>query len=408
MPSCSDRSSYNHFPLPTSTMSTSFQAAQSADSFRSLETVSSNPKHAPITDKAQRATLLSAYIALEPSLSLQSAAIQEKTFVRNAQRYADRIKQARHLDISETPSERRLFDDILVKLSRRASAPAPSTARKENLERKRRQILSLLYPSNHHQLSSTTSALTRERASLSLLRNSLQQQSASLLKLTDAANLLLLIADHIEVLAACYGNNCTTPPSSCTPASSANGSDCSSEDDNTARVGCLGRASSDSSPSIFVSSVPSSYRFRYLRKCWGYAANALAEAVEKSTFLMAELERLGQRELIPGLEGQCRRCMWLLELPGGLTVFFRTDYLYKLCAEARHMRLVVFEWQTKVKRYSAKVRSDISRSRSKIHSLKDKLRDEREKLLAEEFRDAFDSVSAPVEEDDHSLSNHHR
>lgn len=386
-------------------MSASFHGPQPNDSLRSFDTMSTcNPQHAAIPDQSQRATLLSAYIALEPSLSLQSAANREKSFAHNAKRYADRIKQARHLDISETPSERQLFDDILVKLSRRASAPAPSAARKDNLEKKRRHILALLYPSTNRLLTYTASALLRERRSLSLLRTALQDQSAAMLKLTDAANLLLLIADHIDILAACYGNNNISSSSSCTPPSSTTASDCSSEDDNTTRVGCLGRASSESSPTIFVSSVPSSYRFRYLRKCWSYAAKALAEAVAKSTFLMAELERLGQRELIPGLEGQCRRCMWLLELPGGLTVFFRTDYLQKLCSEARQMRQLVFDWQAKVKRFSAKVRSDVSRSRNKIVSLKQNMSEKREQLLAEEFRDVFNSVSAPMEEDDDSTT----
>lgn len=395
-----DHPSHLEFSFPQSTMSNSYHVARSTDSLRTNDTVSSKSNIVAITDPSQRAHLLSEYIALEPSLALRSEAIREKNVAENAQRYADRIHQARNLDISETPSERQLFDDILVKLSRRASAPAPSSARKESLEQKRRYILAVLYPSNHWKLTPLTSVLIRERRSVSLLRHTLRDQALAMRKLTDAANLLLLIADHIEILAACYRNGCISPPSSFSPSSSANSSDCSSEDDNAPRVGCLGRASSDSSPTIFVSSVPSSYRFRYLRKCWGYAAKALAEAVDASTFLMAEVERLGQRELIPGLEGQCKRYMWLLELPGGLTVFFRTDYLHKLCADARHMRQIVFEWQAKVKRFSAKTRADMSRTRAKVHALKEKVRENREQLLAEEFRDVFSSVSAPLKDDD--------
>lgn len=324
-------------------------------------------------------------MALRPSDALRTAAQTELRKTQTANRYADRIAQVRCQD-SETPSETRLLEDALTILQAQSCSVRPAVRRTDELLQRRAIILHQLYPV-HSALSPVLTERTRVMRRQHLLKSSLRDHKTAMKKLRDGANLLLLVADHARVLANCYGSCCSF--ASVCSGSEQSGSDFGSEDD-VVRGGCLGGRNSDESRrSMFISSVPSTFRIRYLRKCWGYAADALAAAVECSTFLLRELERLGQKELIAGLEAQCRRCMWLLELPGGLTVLFRTDSLLKMANQARVMRSDALQWYDRLRAFVLKMRKEHAKGKRKLSALDDRLVDLRQDLLAEEFRDVL-------------------
>lgn len=396
-------------------------------------------KHNDTITATDRSKLLSSYFALEPSPALLKAADDEQRAANTVSNLAHRINVTRQLALDETPSEKLALDRAAEKLSNRrlalsTSSGGPALRRVQHLSAQQRDILTSLYP-RHPTLHLDAHALLNQRRRIALLKDALKDQNVALTKLSDAANLLLLVADHVQVLASYYAQppfsstSCSPSSSTCPPpnlshfpnspsstflsrrfttsfsaslpssrssASSSSSSsapcsresslDCGRRDDNDAvRVGCLGRCDEFRGPAPFyVSTVPSSYRFRYLRKCWGYAADALVAAVDASSFLYRHVERLGQRELIPGLEAQCKRCVWLVEFPGGVTVFFKADFLLKMESDARSMRTDVIAWHCKVQQFASKIRKELTSMIKKESILDDRLFEARKRLLETE------------------------
>lgn len=344
-------------------------------------------------DARTRSALLSDYLDLQPSDSLRQAAHAEKGHARTAHLFASRIQLARALDLDETPSEKELYNAALLECTRRATEPLPAAHRARELRTRQRGLLAAMYPS-HPRLAATQNAINHARRRIGLLHRAVRDQATARKKLRDAANLLLLIADHIDLLAACYGSvpvDAGTASAEALPPSS----DCSSSDEDCARVRCLGgRGNDDARPSIHVTSIPSTYRFRYLRKCWGFAAEAIEEAVKLSSFLAREMKQDGRRELVPGLEAQCKRCLWLVELPGGLTVVFRTEFLRRMVCDARRMRADVLEWEVRLEKFSTRVRRELGRVRRRMRTDEEQLARLRRELLEEEFSEFFREATA--------------
>lgn len=377
------------------------------------------------------------------------------------------------------------------------------------MDRRKKAILERLYPVERERSAGARERDgTKERRRLALLRSAAKDQAVAMTKLSDAANLLLLVADHVAILLTCYGTgggiigtaamdnhamspNCSTASSSdiapevdtddhehnyhrgershkihegkrcvvddaysdsdsfegeggiqgggaggaggaglaglagiagrnsfcgsvvrrgrrrlsrsrsrsrsrrrCRKKTSiGNGAFCNFASDNEDAAVTRGGggitedegSSGGTSGPFYVSNVPSSYRLRYLRKCWAQAAEAVAAGVDASTFVLKQMERMGQRELVVGLEGQGKRCMWLLELPGGLTVFFRTDYLYRMEATARAMRADTQQWYESVHKFAAKIRKEIGVCKKRVAAIDDRFCKERHVMLAREF-----------------------
>lgn len=344
--------------------------------------------HADITDSAaavgradpNRVTLLSEYLALQPSQAMCRAADRESSACRAVDRLATRLSLTRELDLEDTPSEKNLVDTALAKCSQRIADGMDTLRSAEDLRQQQHCILGMLYP-NHPLLDPVQNALTDTRKRVTTLRRAIRDQTQALAKLTDAANLLLLISDHVEILNSCYASSCTS-----------SSSDWSSEDD-AVKVGCLGKGADDSRSLIFISSVPGNYRIRYLRKCWGFAADSLAGAVDLSSFLSRQLERDGKTELVPGIDQQARPSMSLFELPGGLTLFFRSDLLQKMSSDAKAMRETVQSWELRQRKFLGKIRRDLSKSRKKVAVHEAKLAELRRTLLSEEFSESHPLAS---------------
>lgn len=246
----------------------------------------------------------------------------------------------------------------------------------DDLRRRQRVVLARLYPSSV-SLQPILANIADMRKKLSMFRKAIRDQTLALAKLNDASNLLLLIADHVQILTSCYANSCTS-----------SSSDWSSDDD-AVRVGCLGRSEESRSP-IYLSSVPANYRVRYLRRCWGFASDALVAAVDFSSYLSCQLERDGQTQLVPGIEGLSRPSMSLFELPGGLTVVFRSEMLQKMANDAKEMREIVGVWQLKQRKFISRIRKDMGRLRKSIGQQEIVVCGLRQKLLAEEFGSRFE------------------
>lgn len=341
--------------------------------------------HADITDSTAavgrldptRLHLLSEFLALQPSAAMCRAAEKEETACRVADRLASRLTRSRDLQVEETPSEKMLIDSALAKCSHRVAVGMDTVRTAEDLVKQQRVILAMLYPS-HSLLDPVLQALVELRKRNHSLRKAIRDQTQALAKLSDASNLLLMISDHVQLVLSCYAHSCTSSSSS---------GDWSSEDGESVRVGCLGR-SEDSRSMIYISSVPGNYRIRYLRKCWGFAAEALSAAVALSSYLSRQLEREGQSELVPGIEAQARPTLSLFELPGGLTFVFRSDLLQKMLNDAKTMREVVESWYLRQRKFISRVRKDLSRSRKKVAQFESKLADLRRTLLSEEFADS--------------------
>lgn len=340
--------------------------------------------HADITDTVaipgrtdpNRVTLLSEYLALQPSQASHRAAVKESASCRAADRLAARLNRARELELVESPSEKKLVDNALAKCKKEVADGIDSMRSSDDLRQQQQCILAMLYP-NHPVLDPVLVALSDIRRRNSMLRRAIRDQTQALAKLNDASNLLLLISDHVEILSSCCANSC----------SSSSSSDWSSEDD-AVRVGCLGRGD-DSRALIFISSVPGNYRIRYLRKCWGFAADALSAAVDLSSYLARQLQHEGRSELVPGIEVQARPSMSLFELPGGLTFFFRSDLLQKMASDAKEMREAVQVWQLRQRKFLSRVRRDLSKTKRRAAAHEARLAEARRALLSEEFADSY-------------------
>lgn len=307
---------------------------------------------------------------------MRHAVAREESACRVATRLATRLNHTHQMGLSESPSETRLVERALIKCSQRVAEGRDQVRTAEDMVNQQRMILAMLYP-RHGTLDPVLKTLAHSRRRMQTLRRAIRDQSLALGKLDDAGNLLLLIADHVELLNSCYVNSCTSSVAS----------DWSS-DEEAVRVGCLGRGEELRSM-VYLSSVPGNYRIRYLRKCWGYAGEALAAAVDLSSYLSVQLEREGRRELVPGIEVQARPTMGLIEFPGGLTFIFRGDILQKMGAEAKRMREVVLGWQRKQRKFVGRIRRDLSRMRKKAALQEAKLEELRQVLLSEEFADAY-------------------
>lgn len=324
-----------------------------------------------------RLNLLAEYLALQPSSTMRRTFAKEESATRVAGRLATRLNLSRELQLAESPSEKTLIDTALIKCTQRVAAAQNNVQDAEDLLKRQRSILATLYP-RHPSLDPILHSLSQLRRRTQTLRKAIRDQSQALAKLTDASNLLLLISNHVELLHTYYANSCMSSSSDW------------SSDDEVARGGCLGK-SDECRSIIYLSSVPGNYRVRYLRKCWGYAAEALEAAVDLSSYLAVQLERQGRTELVPGIEAQSRPSMALLELPGGLTFIFRSDLLQKMSEEAKSMREKVQAWQRKQRKFVARIRRDLSRTRNKASTQEAKLAELRQTLMAEEFAESYPS-----------------
>lgn len=358
------------FPYPTSILTAPFMEAlpHPALNYSLLSRPPSDPT---------RLNLLAEYLSLQPSSTMRHSFAKEESATRVAGRMATRLNLSRELQLAESPSEKRLLDNALIKCTQRVAVGRNNVRNTEDLLKRQRSILATLYPA-HPSLDLVLQTLSHLRRRTHTLRKAIRDQSDALAKLTDASNLLLLISNHVQLLNTCYANSCTS-----------SSSDWSSEDEMT-RAGCLGR-SDECRSVIYLSGVPGAYRVRYLRKCWGYAAEALEAAVDLSSYLAVQLERQGRTELVPGIEAQSKPSMALLEFPGGLTFIFRSDLLQKMSEEAKSMREAVQGWQRKQRKFIGRIRRDLSRTRKKAGLQEAKLAELRQTLLAEEFADAHPS-----------------
>lgn len=338
------------------------------------------------TSDPSRLNLLAEYLALQPSSTMRHTFAKEESATRVASRLATRLNLSRELQLAESPSEKRLVDTALIKCTQRVAAGQNNVRTAEDLLKRQRSILAALYP-RHPTLDPVLHSLSQLRRRIHTLRKAIRDQSQALTKLTDASNLLLLISNHVELLHTYYANSCMS-----------SSSDWSSDDEVT-RGGCLGR-SDECRSVIYLSSVPGNYRVRYLRKCWGYAAEALEAAVDLSSYLAVQLERQGRTELVPGIEAQSKPSMALLELPGGLTFIFRSDLLQKMSEEAKSMREKVQAWQQKQQKFVGRIRRDLSRTRKKAGTQEAKLAELRQTLLTEEFADSYPSPFPMKETED--------
>lgn len=325
-------------------------------------------------DLSTRISLLAEYLSLQPSAALLKAAAAEEASVRTARLFADRINEARFLDLTESPSETRLLDHALAKCAVNAHKPTHSAKIAQHMTGRQRTILSQLYPS-HPMLFDTIDALEDVHRRIALLSAAMDDQSLALTKLADAANLLTLIADHVEILCTTYANSCLSSSSD----------DCSSEEDPMSRTSCLGRGRDDPRVPMYITSVPANYRIRYLRKCWSFAAEALSTAVHLSTYLERSLEREGKPTLVPGIEAQSKPSLTLFELPGGLTVILRSETLHRMSNEAKRMRELVHSWQARQRRFLARLQRDLAKAQSNVSGYEGKLAELRQSLLVNEF-----------------------
>lgn len=341
----------------------------------------SPPSPLPSQDPA-RHQLAATYLSLQPSPALRKATQREQAACEAADRLASRLTLTRDLHLEETPSERKLIDSALQKCTQRVALGRDTLKTAADLASQQRRILATLYPS-HPSLDPVLDAIADVKKRIHTLKKALRDQTQALTKLNDASNLLLMITDHVELVLQCYANSCT--------ASSSSG-EWSSDDGESGRVGCLGR-SDDSRSMIYISSVPGNYRIRYIRKCWGYAAEALASAVALSSYLSRQLEREEQTELVPGLEAQAKPTMSLFELPGGLTFVFRSDFLQKMRNDSKDMREAVESWYLRQQKFIARVRKDLAKSRKKVKQHEVNLAELRSTLLADEFSDSLKTPS---------------
>lgn len=322
-----------------------------------------------------RLALAAKYLALKLSDDLLKPDPQENAQCRASSALAARLTLTRDLELDESNSERLLIDSALEKCSQRIAVNSERLEQADSVEKQQHAILSMLYPS-HPSLDSIIEARSVVRKRISTLRKAMKDQTAALGKLNDASNLLLLISDHVEILNAFYVSPCNS-----------SSSDWSSEDDGP-KVGCLGR-SDDSRSMIYISSVPGNYRIRYLRKCWGFAADALSDAVNLSSYISTNLERVGQSELIPGIDNQSKPSLSLFELPGGLTILLRADMLQKMANEAKATREVVKVWQLRQRKFVSRIRRDLTKSKRTVALHEAKMAELRGKLVAEEFPELF-------------------
>lgn len=327
--------------------------------------------HLQIPVNHSRLSLLSEYLSLDAPEPAKSPAPSPKV----ASRIAARITLARSMHLSESPSEASLVDKALQRCK---SLQTPQLQSIEDPHRTQARILSKLYPA-HPSLDPLNTSLSRSRHRASVLRKALREQNHALSKLSDAANLLLLISDHINILVAGHPNSCHSSTSS---------SDVSHDDD--ARRGCL-FGSDYNRAHIYLTTLPPNYRIRYLRKCWGFAADALSTAVDHSAFLSKQLDREGQTELVPGILDRSRPSLSLFELPGGLTFMLRPDSLRKMGNDAKTMRDTVFDWQMRQRKYLLKLNKDLAKANKSVVVHEARLADARRRLLAIEFADVVSS-----------------
>lgn len=324
---------------------------------------------------SNRLSLLAEYLALQPSPALCRATERDEQAAQIATLFAARLSLARDMQLPETPSEAKVADLTLEKCILRAESASESLRDAEDRKMRQRAILALLYPT-HPVLNPILHAVSDLRRRIATLRKAMRDQTLALAKLSDAANLLMLISDHIQILNSCYGDSC--------PSSS---SEWSSEDD-APRISCLGRVSDERRAPIYISSVPANYRLRYLRKCWALAAQALTSAVALSSFIARHLERVGQTELVPGIESMSRPSLSLFELPGGLLFIFRSGLLQKMSTDSKTMRESVRVWQGRQRKFITRIGRDLAKARKSCAQYDAKLADLRRNLLVEEFSES--------------------
>lgn len=345
-------------------------------------------RHADITSVAaavgsaapERLRLLSEYLALQPSNAMRLAAEKEQLACRAADKLAERLNHARLLELEESPSEKLLIDSAIQKCSKRVADGQVTVRTAEQTAKRQRHILERLYPT-HPLIDPTREELDNLDKRMHTLRRAIRDQKGALSKLNDASNLLLLISDHVQLMISCYAGSCTSASSS---------GEWSSEDGDGVKVGCLGR-SEESRSMIYLAGVPGNYRIRYMRRCWGYAAEAIGAAVKRSSYLARQMEREGQSELVPGVAAQAKRNFSLFELPGGLTFVFRSDMVHRMASDAKEMREVVESWYLRQHKFIAKVGKDLAKSKKKYHQQELRLADMRRSLLSEEFADSCET-----------------
>ena len=328
------------------------------------------PPELTTSELADRASLFAKYVSLEPSEELIRSATREAKAIRKAQIYIAEKGLDRKAAAQGTQLEFVAND-------------AGYVHKVEEHRRKQRAVLARLYPS-HQQIDSARRSLENTRSRIKLLRTALYDQTDALGKLGDAAGLLLLVADHIEVLCAICAQSCTASSGSF-----------SSSDDDAGRSRCIPR--SDETRLFSMPNVPGQYRIRYLRKCWTRAADALAAAVALSGFLASQLTKNGETELVPGIESKGRPSLSLFDLPGGLTVMFRSGALQRMENEAKNMREKVLAWHSRQRKFLSRVRKELSKARETVSEQDKELGELRRTLLTEEFSNTKKRVESQRE-----------
>eukprot|EP00178_Gracilaria_changii_P004559 TRINITY_DN173_c0_g1_i1.p4 TRINITY_DN173_c0_g1~~TRINITY_DN173_c0_g1_i1.p4 ORF type:complete len:338 (+),score=59.95 TRINITY_DN173_c0_g1_i1:801-1814(+) len=243
------------------------------------------------------------------------------------------------------------------------------------------QLLAQLYP-NPTCIRPFISTLNHSRSRMLLLRAALKDQMHALNKLDDAANLLLLISEHVALLISSYSSqSCPALQQSC----SSGRLSCLSSSRNTPRARAEATRS-QSSPQLSVDfTIPRNYKAKYLRKCSTLASDALAAAVDLSSYLARQVEARGEHALIPEIDMLCKPCLSIVDLPGGFTLIFRAEVLKKMADDATRLRRVALEWRRKQWLFCVKLKHNLSACRRSVQRSMLQVLHARARLAEQEF-----------------------